>query len=114
MSDMPEKSLKGKSGWLSPTGDLYECLPVRHWDKAMEICKKHNFKMLTGGLFINEDPEMTIEKLGWIKLSNGNVFVPQVNRYITKRQIDVIFDYMLANDRSMKRFKQILAQYGKF
>jgi hypothetical protein len=114
MNDLTEKSLKGKSGWLSPTGDLFECLPVRHWDKAMEICKKYNIKMLSGGLFVNEDPELTIEKMGWIKLSMGNVYVSQISRYITKRQLDFIFDYMLANGKNMKRFKQIFAQHGKF
>jgi len=104
------KDLKSTSGWLSPTGDFFECLYTEHWDKAMELCKKYNLKIVFKGFF-NKDPEMTLERKGWVKLSLGTVeYVLEPGSRMTQKQLDFIFDYLMANGKNMRRFEQIFTQ----
>lgn len=100
------------SGWLSPGGDFYECLYTEHWDKAKELCKENNYKILSKGFF-NKDPEMTLENMGWVKLSLGTVeYAFEPGKRMTKKQLDFIFDYLMANGKNFRRYEQILAQCG--
>lgn len=106
------RDLRSASGWLSPTGEFFECLYTEHWDKAMELCKGNHLKILSKGFF-NKDPETTLEKTGWVKLSLGAVeYVLEPGRRMTNRQLNFIFDYLMANGRNMRRYEQILAHCG--
>lgn len=106
------KDLERVSGWLSPTGDFHECLYTEHWDMAEELCKKYSYKILSKGLF-NKDPEMTLEKIGWVKLSLGTVeYSFEPGKRIAKKQLDFIFDYLMANGRNLRRYEQLLSQAG--
>ncbi|KJS17698.1 MAG: hypothetical protein VR69_04040 [Peptococcaceae bacterium BRH_c4b] len=103
------RKLISVSGWLSPTGEFYECLYTEHWDKAKEICHRQNIKILVKGFF-NKDPEMTLEKNGWVKLSQGTVqYYLEDGKRISKKQLDFIFDYLTENGRNIARYEQILS-----
>lgn len=58
----------------------------------MELCKKYNLKILLKGFF-NKDPELTLERIGWVKLSLGTVeYVFEPGRRMTGKQLNFIFD----------------------
>jgi hypothetical protein len=102
------RKLKAVSGWLSPSGEFYECLYTEHWDMAKEICNRHNIRILVKGFF-NKDPEMTLEKNGWVKLSQGTVqYYLEGGKGISKKQLDFIFDYLMENGKNIARYEQIL------
>lgn len=106
------KDLKTVSGWLSPLGEFFECLYTEHWDKALALCKKYKYKIITKVL-LNKDPELTLERLGWVKCTLGTVeCAPEPGRRITKKQLDFLFDYLMANGRNIRKYEQITTQYG--
>jgi hypothetical protein len=102
------EKLKNVSGWLSPSGEFFKCFYTEHWDKAKELCKQFKYKIVLKDL-LNKDPELTLELAGWVKLSLGSVeynFAPGIR--LTKKQLDFIFDYLMANGRNLRRYEQII------
>lgn len=79
--------------WISPNGDVYVCDYGEHETLAYEITKH------------SKEPELLLEKKGWLKLSNKKFYY--INK-LTKKQKDIIIDYMIKNS-----FNQIEINYFK-
>ena len=48
------------NGWLSPTGEFFECKPLRHC-----VFVEHELRI----------PSKEIEKRGWLKITDGEVLI---------------------------------------
>ncbi|MFZ5634401.1 MAG: hypothetical protein ACOY40_16330 [Bacillota bacterium] len=100
--------LKGKDGWIDPEGNFYACSFEDHWKFADEMCKKQKYRLMSRFLF-NLDAEYTLEINGWVKISLGKIHYHREKR-LTKKQVDFLFDYLLANGNNMKEFNRLMAQ----
>lgn len=100
--------LKGKCGWLSPSGQFFECHYTLHWEKAREICELFQYKELRRSILV-KDPEYTLEQNGWVKLTLGSVyFSPDSRKRLSKKQVDFLFNYLMANGRNTRMFEQVM------
>lgn len=100
--------LKNRDGWVDPEGSFYACSYEDHWRFADEMCKKKKYRLMSRFLF-NLDSEYTLEVNGWIKISLGRVHYHN-EKPMTKKQIDLLFDYFVANGKEMKEFNRLMAR----
>jgi len=100
--------LKNKDGWIDPQGNFYTCAYEHHWRFADEICKKFKYRLLSRFLF-NMDSEYTLEVNGWVKISMGRVQFHS-EKPMTKKQVDFLFDYFVANEKDMNEYNRLMAR----
>jgi hypothetical protein len=95
-----EKPLKGKkeplkdkkerlnyqSGYFSPDGTFYGCSAQGHIDLADRLIK-------INGYLNHVNAQQILEKDGWIKMTNDELFYFNFNKRPTQAQIDSIFDH---------------------
>lgn len=70
----PEYKITHNYGWLSPDGKFYAC----SWMEHIRLAETLGFE------------ERNLEKLGWIKIEDGDAFEPE--RGVTQRQKTLVFD----------------------
>lgn len=84
----PKRSITTATGWLSPGGKFYPCAYGCHHEVAFRLGYR----------------EPMLEKLGWVKLQNGNFFWDFTTHFEpTQRQIDLVFDYCRENHLPLPR-----------
>lgn len=97
------------NGWLSPHGKFYECKINGHISKAKE-------------LFLSDNPELRLEKRGWIKITPYHIFGSVANDFIddsyemTQSQIDFLWDEVISCEdcnTELREFARYLLT-GKF
>ncbi len=112
----------GEDGWISPTGKYFYCKNEEHRFKAEEIILTLDnipFKVSSNEWRMDE----WLQEKGWIKIANGNFrrFTKTYPVSITKRQFDLIFDYLeeknrlekvlIFNDRRFKNYFEFFSKY---
>ncbi|MFZ5596769.1 MAG: hypothetical protein ACOY31_07120 [Bacillota bacterium] len=100
--------LKNMDGWIDPQGNFYACSYEEHWKFAEEICKEFKYRLVARFLF-NLDAEYTLECNGWVKISLGKVRY-HCEKPLTRKQMDKLFDYFLANGKEMKEYNRLAAR----
>lgn len=76
------------NGWLSPEGRFYECGINQHLEKARE-------------LFLSENPERSLERLRWLKITPNHIFGSVNNDFVndssemSQAQIDFLWDVII-------------------
>ncbi|NTW04674.1 MAG: hypothetical protein HGA27_00965 [Peptococcaceae bacterium] len=88
--------LKEVDGWLSPLGLFYESTFYDHIVLADMLIAESKYEM---NLNIDSklNGELTLEKNGWVKISLNRLVVFQ-GLCLTKKQLDFLFDYYVANN----------------
>lgn len=90
-----------ETGWLSPDGTLYPCPYGQHVNTAGHI--------LASRCGLDSGNDETLEGLGWVRLlRDGSVLWPRVDGRVlkpnpTQRQIDTLFDMLLAAKTDLRR-----------
>jgi hypothetical protein len=86
-------SSNSNNAWVSPSGVVYICDKMQHRALANEILDE---LINIEGIIKLDDSEMTIESLGWMKLSHGEWFYLTwgFNRRLTTAQINKLFDWI--------------------
>lgn len=102
--------LKGVDGWLAPDGKFYECHYVDHMITADKLSKRYGYRM-TRRFPYHMNGEYTLEINGWVKLSLSRVHY-NCEKPMTKKQLDFLFDYFMANDRA-EEYPELLSRYGR-
>lgn len=82
-----------KSCWLSPSGVAYRVNQFDHIKTAELIIKKGIAKIVDKEM---NDPMYNLEKQGWAKLTAPRLW--SCNQPLTKKQKDVIFDWMTSRN----------------
>lgn len=100
--------LKGVDGWLARDGSFYQCIYVFHSIFADKLCKKFRYKVL-GSFPSSKNGEYTLEQKGWVKISNNKVFYYN-KKPMSKKQLDFLFDYFMANEQEMDNYQKILQE----
>lgn len=97
--------LKDINGWLDRDGVLYRCNYVDHSVYADKLCEKYGYR-LTNKFPFHRNGEYTLEQNGWAKISNGKVHYAS-KKPISKKQLDILFDYFVANGYDFKEYQQL-------
>lgn len=98
--------LKNIDGWVDPEGNFYACQD--HWSFADAMCRKRKYRLLSK-FFFKLDSEYTLEVNGWVKISLGRIHYHN-EKPITKKQLDFLFDYFIANGKEMEEFNKLMTQ----
>lgn len=85
----PKEALPTQSaGWISPNGKFFSCKPEGHSNLAKRISAKY-----FGDI---ENPELTLETAGWIKIHSNGVLSSRdwgdIKDVITQNQINFLHD----------------------
>lgn len=88
--DYLETSGSDASGWLSPEGVFWKCEFNQHFQLAEWYLTKRKSNTYDKKI---EDPEQEFEKLGWIKISHGNIFYTFSSP--NRKQTDVISSWWM-------------------
>jgi hypothetical protein len=84
----PDKTLKAKTGWLSPDGKLYACQYYEHVSLAD--------RMEDAGLSRGD-----IEDEGWLKLQRGDWTSWNIRKPVTQKQYDTLYDWCKKHNKKM-------------
>ncbi len=77
-----------RPSWLAPTGELHYCSSGGHLKLAEHLVKE----LL--GLEDCYNPELSIEKLGWLKISSKGSVLVFTAETITPAQVDTLFSLL--------------------
>lgn len=82
---------KINNAWIDRKGKIFPCSTREHVDLAYDL----------------DSDERTLEKMGWLKLSNLNFYWEE--KTLSQNQINIIFDYMKIYDNNkFEKFKEII------
>jgi hypothetical protein len=81
-------------GWLSPDGKFYKC----EWMEHIWMARVLLYSMF--GEEARRSDEGRLEKMGWMKISQGTTFPPP-GQYATTRQRNLVFDYFAEQDKPL-------------
>jgi hypothetical protein len=100
--------LRGIDGWLSPLGLFYKSSSYDHIVLADILTAENKYKK-NADTVSKLNGELTLEKNGWVKISLNRLVVFQ-GISLTKKQLDFLFDYYIAND-IQGEYQEILLKY---
>ena len=87
---VPEDILKciWNSGWLSPSGEFYGCPDLDHNSFTETLLNLLHIE-------IDDNVDVILEKLGWVKFSSGRWLYHNDSRSLTKEQYKVIYNWTI-------------------
>jgi len=96
-----KKKLNDRNAWISPYGQVFNCQYAEHKELANHIVKN------VLGFVEVKDAELELERLKWVKVSNGKCYSAGDFEY-SDVQKKIIFEYMQKNE-----LKSIECDYRK-